>query len=172
MALDPSTVAALAQTSIQAVGATADAYAKSYDAGQYYGKFDPAKELYKSIGPITPNAYGEIDLASVYNFKPIDYYGVTGTGKNGNPTMTERMNTASGGDGWGLTDLQTAPLNFLSSYIQKPVYNKVNKELDAYKKKLTRDAMGYNQGVATRRAYYDKLLEDQSLDYSNFYGNA
>jgi len=169
MALDPSTVAALAQTSIQAVGATADAYAKSYDAGQYYGKFDPAKELYKSIGPITPNAYGEIDLASVYNFKPIDYYGVTGTGKNGNPTLTERINNASGGDGWGNGG---APLNLMGSFTTKGMYGRANKELDAYKKKLTRDAMGYNQGVATRRAYYDKLLEDQSLDYSNFYGNA
>lgn len=172
MAVDPSLVVSLADLSIQSLGTQADIFTKAYDAGKYYSQYDPAKELNKAIGPLTPNAYGEIDLASVYAYKPIDYYGTTGTGKNGNPTMTERMNTASGGDGWGLTDLQTAPLNFLNSYTQKPVYNKVNKELDAYKKKLTRDAMGYNQGVATRRAYYDKLLEDQSFDYSKFYGNA
>jgi hypothetical protein len=172
MALDPSSIAALANVGLQGFGDQMGAYSKSYDSALYYGKFDPAKELYKSVGPLNPGANGEIDLASVYAFKPTDYYGVTGSGKNGNPTMTERYNNATGGEGLSLSNAQSTATNLAMSFFNKPIYNKATKELDAYKKRLSRDAMGYNQGVATRRAYYDKLLEDQSFDYSKFYGNA
>jgi len=171
MAISPQTASASTGIGIKGLETSADMLVNSIEATGYYENYNPKAEMEKSLGRLQPNSYGEIDLSSVYAFKPIDYYGSTGSGKNGRATVGERLNTSVGGDGFQVADVLTAPLIFSNTYTGK-IYNKANKELDAYKKQLTRNAMGYNQGVATRRAYYDKLLEDQSFDYSKFYGNA